>query len=138
MKPLPSAQPELEQNTRSERAESDKLGVKMGETCTDTCTDTISRQAAIDAIVNLTNCTSVRDLYEYTQEHNLTDMWIGGVNDAIDAVIAVPSIQPEAVIRCKDCKYCKVYDDIPWCDRLTGTFRVKEESFCSFGKKENR
>lgn len=44
---IPSAQPKPEQNTRSERAESDKLGVKMGETCTDTCTDTISRQAAI-------------------------------------------------------------------------------------------
>jgi hypothetical protein len=45
---------------------------------------------------------------------------------------------PEAIIRCKDCKYCKVYDDIPWCDRLTGTFKVGEESFCSFGRKENR
>ena len=45
---------------------------------------------------------------------------------------------PEAIVRCKDCKYCKVYDDIPWCNRLTGTFRVEEESFCSFGRKENR
>lgn len=45
---------------------------------------------------------------------------------------------PEAVVRCKDCKYCEVYDDIPWCNRLTGTFRVEDGSFCSFGKKENR
>lgn len=42
---------------------------------------------------------------------------------------------PEAAIRCKDCKYCKTYDDIPWCDRSTGVFRVEEESFCSFGKR---
>lgn len=39
------------------------------------------------------------------------------------------------IVRCKDCKYCKVYDDIPWCDRLTGTFRVKEESFCSYARR---
>lgn len=45
---------------------------------------------------------------------------------------------PEAVVRCKDCRHCKTYDDIPWCNRLTGTFRVEEESFCSFGRKENR
>lgn len=56
----------------------------------------------------------------------------------IDRALQVVESQPEAVVRCKDCKYCKVYDDIPWCDRLTGTFRVEEESFCSFGRKENR
>ena len=56
----------------------------------------------------------------------------------IDRALQVVESQPEVVVRCKDCKYCKVYDDIPWCDRLTGTFRVEEESFCSFGRKENR
>ena len=64
--------------------------------------DLISRQAAIDAILRLTTFTSVRELYEYVQEHNLSQMWSGGINDAIDAVIAVPSAQPE-IIRCRDC-----------------------------------
>ena len=67
-------------------------------TTKDTTFDCISRQAVIDAIINLTHCTSVRDLYEYIQEYNLADMWIGGVNDAIDAVIAVQSVQPERKI----------------------------------------
>lgn len=57
--------------------------------------DLISRLAAIDAILRLTTFASVRELYEYVQEHNLTEMWCGGINDAIDAVIAVPSAQPE-------------------------------------------
>ena len=56
--------------------------------------DLISRQAAIDAILHLTNFESVRTLYEYTQEH-VTEHWTEGINDAIDAVIAVPSAQPE-------------------------------------------
>lgn len=58
--------------------------------------DLISRQEAIDAVLRLTNCQTVRELYEYIQDQrNPYDMWIGGVNDAIDAVIAVPSAQPE-------------------------------------------
>ena len=53
--------------------------------------DLIDRQAAIDAILRITNCKSVRELFEYNQEHHLTEMWSGGVNDAIDAVIGVES-----------------------------------------------
>ena len=55
--------------------------------------DIISRQAAIDAILHITNCKSVRELFEYNQLHHLTEMWSGGVNDAIDAVIGVDSAQ---------------------------------------------
>ena len=57
--------------------------------------ETIYRQDAINAILNITNCKSVRELFEYNQLHDLTDMWSGGVNDAIDAVISVESAQPE-------------------------------------------
>lgn len=46
------AQPKPDENTLSEQQESDKLGVKTGETCT----DFISRQAAIKAIEDLPNC----------------------------------------------------------------------------------
>ena len=53
--------------------------------------DLISRQMAIDAILHITNCKSVRELFEYNQAHHLTEMWSGGVNDAIDAVIGVES-----------------------------------------------
>ena len=55
--------------------------------------DLIDRQAAIDAILHITNCKSVRELFEYNQLHHLTEMWSGGVNDAIDAVIGVDSAQ---------------------------------------------
>ena len=55
--------------------------------------DLIDRQTAIDAILHITNCKSVRELFEYNQLHHLTEMWSGGVNDAIDAVIGVDSAQ---------------------------------------------
>ena len=80
--------------------------------------DLISRQVAIDAILAVTGNSSVRELYEHVQEHGLSDMWSGGVNAAIDIIIAVPSVQPEVlacgegeliaqpeIIRCNDCKH---------------------------------
>ena len=57
--------------------------------------DLISRQAAIDAILAVNGNSSVRELYEHVQEHGLSDMWSGGVNAAIDIIIAVPSAQPK-------------------------------------------
>lgn len=57
--------------------------------------DLIDRQAAIDAILAVTGNSSVRELYEHVQEHGLSDMWSGGVNAAIDIIIALPSAQPE-------------------------------------------
>jgi len=60
--------------------------------------DLIDRQAAIDTILSLTYCSTVRELYEYIQEHQLTNTWIDGINDAIDAVIGVPSAEPERKI----------------------------------------
>lgn len=61
--------------------------------------DCISRQAAIDAILAVTGNSSVRELYEHVQEHELSDMWSGGVNAAIDIIIAVPSAQSETAKR---------------------------------------
>ena len=58
--------------------------------------DLISRQAAIDAILAVTGNSSVRELYEHVQEHGLSDMWSGGVNAAIDIIIAVPSAQADS------------------------------------------
>lgn len=61
----------------------------------DADSDTISRKATIDAILAVTGNSSVRELYEHVQEHGLSDMWSGGVNAAIDIIIAVPSAHPE-------------------------------------------
>ena len=75
--------------------------------------DLISRQAAIDAILAVTGNSSVRELYEHVQEHGLSDMWSGGVNAAIDIIIAVPSAQPEQTNSwCINswCNNCKEYD----------------------------
>ena len=63
------------------------------------CGDTISRQAAIDAILAMTGNSSVRELYEHVQEHGLSEMWSGGVNAAIDTIIAVPSAQPQRTVE---------------------------------------
>ena len=76
--------------------------------------DLISRQAAIDAILAVTGNSSVRELYEHVQEHGLSDMWSGGVNAAIDIIIAVPSAQPD-IIRCKDFHASVMPDD--YCSR---------------------
>lgn len=57
--------------------------------------DLISRQEAIDAILEVTGNSSVRELYEYVQEHELSDMWSGGIDAALDIIIAVPSAQPD-------------------------------------------
>jgi hypothetical protein len=57
--------------------------------------DLIRRQDAIDAILAVTGNSSVRELYEHIQEHGLSEMWSGGVNAAIDIIIAVPPVQPE-------------------------------------------
>ena len=70
------------------------LQPNLQSTC-NLATDTISRQDAIDAILAVTGNSSVRELYEHVQEHGLSDMWSGGVNAAIDIIIAVPPAHPE-------------------------------------------
>ena len=80
LKDLPSAQPQSTMGQINDTAQSTN--------------DCISRQAAIDAILAVTGNSSVRELYEHVQEHGLSEMWSGGVNAAIDIIIAVPSAQP--------------------------------------------
>jgi hypothetical protein len=60
--------------------------------------DLIRRQDAIDAILAVTGNSSVRELYEHVQEHGLSEMWSGGVNAAIDIIIALPSAQTEPCV----------------------------------------
>ena len=60
-----------------------------------TMSDLISRQAAIDAILDLTDFVSVIELFEYVEDHDLQDSRSGGIIDAIDAVLLLSSAKPE-------------------------------------------
>ena len=57
--------------------------------------DTISRQDAIDAILDLSDFASVIELFEYVEDHDLQGSRSGGIIDAIDAVLLLSSAQPE-------------------------------------------
>lgn len=91
--------------------------------------DLISRQAAIDAILAVTGNASVRELYEHVQEHGLSDMWSGGVNAAIDIIIAVPPAQTE-IVRCKDCRW-KYKNN--YC--FAGGLFIHDDDFCSWAER---
>ena len=93
----------------------------------DADSDTISRKAAIDAILAVTGNSSVRELYEHVQEHGLSDMWSGGVNAAIDIIIAVPSAQPDLIAKIQnginatnanDSYSCGMRNGMRWCMSL--------------------
>lgn len=57
--------------------------------------DLISRQAAIDAIKNQT-CLTYEEIFNRCLT-NIRDEngWVGGIKDAIEAVIGLPSVQPD-------------------------------------------
>jgi len=55
----------------------------------------IERQAAIDAIVQCTNCGDEDTLREYVLKHSLDNGWTGGILEALDAVKDLPPAQPE-------------------------------------------
>jgi hypothetical protein len=57
--------------------------------------DTIYRQDAIDAILDLSDFVGVIELFEYVEDHDQQDKRLGGIIDAIDAVLLLPSAQPE-------------------------------------------
>lgn len=53
---------------------------------------------------------------------------------------SIPSADVVKVVRCKDCEHC-YYDQIYfryWCERTAGIAQVKENDFCSYGKKKNK
>ena len=62
--------------------------------------DLISRQAAIDAIANCTNCGDEKTLRAYVAKHNLDNEWSGGVLEAINAVEDLSSAQPDTEKIC--------------------------------------
>ena len=61
--------------------------------------DLISRQAAIEAILDLTDFASVIELFEHVEEHDLQDNRLGGIIDTIGAVLSLPCTQPEPTME---------------------------------------
>lgn len=78
-------------------------------------TDAISRQAAIDCV-------------SYDVEYS------------IECLEALPSVMPQKVVRCKDCKYVWKEDgwDNLYCNRVkvSGSFAVERDGFCAWGEME--
>lgn len=112
---LPSAQPETtERTTETAQNVSDR--------------DLISRKAAIDAIrASTSKYTGFMEMEMYTDD------------DAVEAIEALPSAQPE-IVRCKDCKHygCILYSGTQFeygkCfghEESDYTFEVKPDDFCS-------
>ena len=97
--------------------------------------DLIERQAAIDAILKETAYESVRDLYEYAEDYG--NAWCIGVVTAIDAIIAVPSAEPE-IIKGKECKYadCAYALDSVWCKKMDVN-GFKPDYYCGFAERKS-
>ena len=53
--------------------------------------DLIYRQAVIDRLLEMAGFESVRELYECMVSEKKEARWLGGVNDAIDEIIGMPS-----------------------------------------------
>ena len=94
----------------------------------------ISRQKAIDAIVNCTNCGTPDELRKYVDKHSLENGWTGGVLDAMEAVEDMPAADVVPVVRCKDCKF-RENDD--FCTGRGFPYQlVPDNGFCDKGERK--
>ena len=89
--------------------------------------DLIDRQAAINALLALTTFERVGALYEYVQDERSREReWIGGILDAIDAVICLPTAEPHNFDEW--CEDCKEYDqEKNCCPRFNRVIRTAME-----------
>lgn len=77
------------------------------------------------------------DMYERLKSY-YGDAW----RDAQEEIDNAPTVDAVPVIRCKDCKYYRIYKNTDWTVELCGRFRttmadpVKEDDYCS--KAERR
>lgn len=97
------------------------------------CKDVISRQAAKDAICKEWCGCDVKHCPHSSDETYYCD----GCDDA-RIIDKLPSVTPQKVVRCKDCKYVwkeDGYDNL-WCNRLTGSFSVDRDGYCAWAKME--
>jgi len=100
--------------------------------------DLISRQAAIDAIANCTNCGTPDELRKYVDKHSLENGWTGGVLDAMEAVEDIPAADVVPVVRCEDCKYHSFDAEYGnyWCNLTSGSRKIERFDFCSYGERK--
>ena len=103
--------------------------------------DTISRQAAIDELKRI-SFSHWFECGEYLLE-DTREIEIISSSKALEAIEALPSVQPE-IIRCKDCCFCNLEydDDDNQYYSCTARFdesgfwdEVEAEDFCSWAKR---
>ena len=89
--------------------------------------DYISRQYAIEELRDVI----VKDV-QFGDE--LTDGYNDGIDMAITVISKLPSAQPE-IIRCKDCKHSRLFDQCFYCYELGGEIIVPENGFCFMAER---
>lgn len=63
-----------------------------------------------------------------------------GVLKALYTVKEMPTVDAVPVVRCEDCKWCRCYDKLLRkyeCTRFLGSMQVREDDFCSYGKRKD-
>lgn len=92
--------------------------------------DYISRQAAIDAIANCTNCGTPDELRKYVDKHSLENGWTGGVLDAMEAVEDIPAADVVPVVHAKWENYSPVTIKCSRCGHVIHDWRYSECKYC--------
>ena len=95
---------------------------------TEPCEDCISRQAVDDYISHWMSG------YIYDEERTRLEDFSAWLWDEL------PSVTPQKVIRCKNCKYLWKEDgwDNLYCNRVrcSGSFAVEKDGFCAWAERE--
>lgn len=106
--------------------------------------DLISRQAAIDAVVDdfcyayCDNCGNEMDEEKCGDCHRKYQNWKASRKAVEKTINKIPSAQPE-IVRCKECQYY-LYDKIfrqDWCSHASGMSRTRPNDFCSKGVRRD-
>lgn len=69
---------------------------------------------------------------------NLDDAYEAGWNDALENLQNIPAEDVLPVVRCRDCKWDRpdVVLNKHWCTRVFGCTEVREDDFCSLGRRK--
>lgn len=103
--------------------------------------DLISRRVAIDALRNM-----AVPLYK---DLACEDIWERDrtLDNAIEKMVEIPSVDAAPVVRCKDCKYSYIFepwegkDAVRYCNQLRWAYAkdsdlpVYDDDFCSHGER---
>lgn len=105
--------------------------MNVGNSCSEipNNSDSVSRQTAVEAIANQSRFSAEEIINICDKSVQDENGWLGGLKEAILAVLELPSAQPE-IIRCKECVYA---DENYHCDYMT-TWN-DGDCFCCYGKR---